>query len=475
MVRPATVPAAPVGPADAPAELRLRAAAPLPPLRPVADFVGLPTGVGALGVASRQALVQGAAAGWAVVAVAVGAFLARGGAGPLTWPATLVLLALVVGIPGGLAALRVLALVLGDLPAVARVRPTTPVTVVLPAADPAPTAVTLVGLAAQDHDGPVRVITVAGPDPGSARAAALAARDLHLALEVLPPGPGTDPWNTALRHVATPLVLRVTPGAYLHPSALRLLVARLESCPPATVGVAAHLLVRNRRRTPTAEAVARAWTFELDAHQRVESLLAGPLVADGTVTLFRTDALGTLNGWPAGASSDVVVAWRGLDRAWTIVSEPQALAFTAAPVTTLTPGRRRAVAARALRGAARESRGAARLAPRASRVLAHLDRARPALDVACLLAWVPALALVGLGHPGLVGAYLLLVAPVCLAGLALERRRHREVLDEAGLTLARPPRRGRAVLAGLDPLQALLGVGGLLTRGRPEPPPTPNR
>ena len=466
MVRPLTAPAPPVRPADAPAELRLRAAAPLPPLRPVADFVGLPTGAGALSVASRQALVQGAAAGWAVVSVALGALLARGAAGPVTWPATLALLALVVGIPGGLAALRLLALVVGDLPAVARVRPTTPVTVVLPAADPAATAATLVGLAAQDHDGPVRVVTVAGPDPGSARAAALAARELRVALEVLLPGPGTDPWNTALLHVATPLVLRLAPGAYLHPSALRLLVARLESCPPATVGVAGHRLIRNRRRTPSAEAVARAWTFELDAHQRVESLLAGPLVADGTCTLFRTDALRTLNGWPAGDSSDVIVAWRGLARAWTIVSEPQALAFTAAAVTTLTPGRRRAVAARAVRRAGRESRRAVCLAPSAARVLARLDRARPTLDVACVLAWVPALALVGLGHPGLVVAYLLLVAPVSLAGLALERRRHREVLDEAGLTLACPPRRWRVGLAGLDPLQALLGVGGLLTRAR---------
>jgi biofilm PGA synthesis N-glycosyltransferase PgaC len=422
-----------------------------------------------LSPASRQAIVQGGALGWAVGCVAVGALVARGAAGLITWPAVVVLLILLVGLPGGLAARRLLALLLADQPAVAHVRPVTPVTVLLPAADPATTTAVLVSLAHQDHDGPVRVVTVATSDPGPTRVAALAARDLGLTFDVIPPGPqaAADWRNTALMGIATPLVLSLAPRAYLHPSALRLLVARLESCPPATVGVAGHLLVRNPRRTTGAEALARAWTFELDARQRAEALLCGPLVADGSCTLLRTDALRAINGWPTVEPRDVTVTWRCLERGWTTTSEPQALAFTVAPVTSATPGRARAVAARVVRSAARESGGPPRLAPRPSRVSARVDRARPAFDVVCSLAWVAALALAGFGRLGLVVAYLLLVAPVSLAGLAVERRHHRERLDEAGLTLANPPQRWRAVLCTLDPVQAVLGVWGLLTPPRP--------
>ena len=162
----------------------------------------------------------------------------------------------------------------------------------------------------------------------------------------------------------------------------------------------------------------------------------------------------------------MVVTWRCLERGWTITSEPQALAFTATAVTSATPGRERAGARHRVRAAARESGGTTRLARRASRVMARIDRARPAFDVLCSLAWVQALVLAGFGQVSLVGGYLLLVAPVSLAGLALERRQHREVLDEAGLTLAHPPHRWRAALATLDPFQAVVGTWGLLTRRR---------
>ncbi len=456
-----------VVPAGAPSELRLRATAPLPPLRTVADFVGLPTGAGSLSLESRRALVDGGAAAWVLVSVAVAAVGAGGLAGIVTWPYAVLLLVAAVGVPGGLAARRTLALVLAEQPAVTRVRPTTPATVLLRPGDHAATAATLASLAAQDYDGPLRVVAVSPGDLPSARAVVAAAAELRLPLELIPPTPPgrVDPRNAALARVVTPLVVSVATGACLHPSALRLLVARLESCPTTTVGVAGHLLIRNERSSTNAEALARGWTLELDAHERAEALLAGPLVANGACTLLRTDAIRAVNGWPPTPSNDVVVTWRCLERGWTITSEPQALAFVTAPVTAASPARARVVAGRGRRVAAREGGGATRLSPRSSRVAARLDRARPALDAVVALGWLQAVALLAFSQVWLLGASLVLVVPVSLAGLAVEARHHREVLDEAGLTLARPPRRWWAALVTLDPFRSFAGLWAQVSTG----------
>ena len=466
--------------AGTPSELRLRAAAPLPPLPTVPDFVGLPTGA-SLNLESRQLLVEAGAAGWLLVSAAVAATRAGGLAALVTWPYAVVLLLLVVGLPGGLAARRALGLLLAEQPAVARVRPTTPVAVVLAAADPASTAASLAALAAQDYDGPVTVVAVADAeaDLASARAVVSTARDLRLALELIPP-PSTravDPRNAALARVTTPFALTVAAGVQLHPSALRLLVARLESCPPGTVGVAGHRLVLATRASRPAPrpspAPGRSSSTRTSASRRCSPARWSPTAS---CTLFRTDALRAVNGWPPGEGSDVVVTWRCLERGWTVTSEPQALAIVTAPVTVTTPSQACAAAGRGLRRAARESGGATRLTSRASRFAARVDRARPALDVAGSLGWLQALALLGLGQVSLVGASLVLVAPVGLAGLALERRHHREVLDAAGLTLARPPRRWCATLGALDPCRALAAGWGHVTapRARETPRPGPS-
>jgi biofilm PGA synthesis N-glycosyltransferase PgaC len=314
---------------------------------------------------------------------------------------------------------------------VLRVRPTTPVTVVMTSGDPALAASTLGFLAAQDYDGPKRVMVVdCGRGDVVARESARAALELGLDLEVEAEPPGMlDARNAALEHVGTPLVLAVEPGAYLHPSALRLLVARLESEPPITAAVSAHTLVRNR-----------------DPGRDAEGLAAG-------CTLFRADALRAVNGWPGGRTGDVLLAWRFLERGGRVVNEPLAIACATTIVTMSTPARFRADAARAVRQAARDGGGVRGLPERSSQVMACLDRVAPALDLAFTLAWVQALALVALGQVTLVAAHLVLVVPLALAGSALERRRHREVLDEAGLALVAPHEVRGAALVGLLAVQ----------------------
>ncbi len=60
--------------------------------------------------------------------------------------------------------------------------------------------------------------------------------------------------------------------------------------------------------------------------------------------------------------------------------------------------------------------------------------------------------LLAVGAPGLAVAYVVLVAPIALAGRARARRSQREALDEAGLALTTPARSWLAPLVSLAPV-----------------------
>ena len=442
---------------DRAGEFRALAARPLPALHPVADFVALPTGTRTLSVDTKFAL----ALTGALVAFLGGLGLAFVLGGPLaalvSWPYTLALFTAVVAGPGAVAAFRCVALLLDDPPPVQRIRPTSPVTVVLvAAADPDVTVASLTAIAGQDYSGPRRVVLV-DPTPDHARTLAVhrAAVALALPLEVVAGGPAHgDPRNVGLAVSTTPLVLAMQAGVRLHPSALRLLVARLESSDADTVAVVSHDLVRNRGLATSAELAAGEASLDVDTVARIEALFVGPLAMPGACTLFRADALRSVNGWPSGGGSDILVTWRFLERGWQVAHEMLAIVFTDDDVAIGSPIRRRARAARALAAAAHESGGARRLVARRSRVLARLDRAAPWLDAAFLIGWIQAIGFIGTGRPGLAIGYLVLVAPVTLAARALGRRAQREALDEACLVLTTPARSWLAPLVSLGAVHA---------------------
>ncbi len=456
------MPPAPDGADTASREVRCSASYPLPQLRPVPDFVGLPSGRRYVTVQSKFVIAQVAAAGWTAIAVAISLAFAQGLATLVSWPYAVVLLAATVWVPAYLAAFSAITLVLDDPPALKVVRPGTPVTVLIPVLDERTALVaTIAYLAAQDYDGSLKVLVVdrgsADDTAGEARRAALR---VGLDADVLTV-PGVDrasARNAGLARVTTPLLVTVEPGAYLHPSAVRLLVARLSSSPNDTAGVAGDAVVRNHREGSGAELLAAEYALGANAVQRVNALFQGALVAEGACSVFRTDAVRAVNGWATGAAQDVQLTWRLLERGWRVFHEPLALAFTTERITIASAARRRARHAWGLLAALHEP-GRRPLRFPFSRFLTAVDVATPVLDLVFTIAWVQAVVFLAFGQLSLVGFYALFVLPLSLAAPALVRRYQRDVLDEAGLAVAR-----RGGLARFSPLlwtqavQAPVGV-----------------
>jgi biofilm PGA synthesis N-glycosyltransferase PgaC len=438
-----------------PREFRPNAAYPLPELRPVGDFAALSAGRRYVTVQAKFVIAQCAAIGWLALCIVISLAFADGLSNLVSWPYALALLVFVVYIPAYLAAFQCIGLVLDDPPPLKVARPDVPVTIVVPARDEAKRVVaTLAYLASQDYDGQLRVLVVDnGSSDDTAGEARRGAIHLGIDLDVVYEGrPGrAHARNRGLSRVTTQVTLMVDAGAYLHPSAVRMLVGRLLSSPPDTAMVAGHALARNERDGSFAEALAAEYALSANALQRVNGLFQGALVAEGACSVFRTDAVRAVNGWPLDTTDDVALTWRFLERGWRVFHETLGIAFTSANVGVGSSARRRARNAWGLLAAIREA-GPLSLRFPFSRFLAAVDLGYPWLDLLFTLGWVQALVFLLFGEASLFGWYVFLVLPMSVGAQALVRRYHRDVMDTAGIAM---PKRGVERMAALLGVQAI--------------------
>jgi biofilm PGA synthesis N-glycosyltransferase PgaC len=170
-----------------------------------------------------------------------------------------------------------------------------PVTILIAARnEEARIAETLRYLAAQDYERPMAIVLV---DNGSTDCTAAIARsiadeigcDLHIVSEA---HPGKSfALNTGLTSVRTNLVITLDADTMLHPSAVRLLVGRLESSPADVCAVAGCVLVRNSRSSFWARIQEHDYFLGIASVKRMQGLFQGTLVAQGAFSLYRTDAV----------------------------------------------------------------------------------------------------------------------------------------------------------------------------------------
>lgn len=351
-----------------------------------------------------------------------------------------VVITLVALIPGHLVAFLA-AGVLFDRPRpLADVHPTTPVTVLVAARNERPViAETVRYLAAQDYDGPLHVLLMDnGSDDGTGAAArAEAARtglDLTVIVETTPGK--SHALNTGLAHTRTPLVITVDADTLLQKSAVRLLVARLESSPADVVAVAGHLMVRNSRAGFWARLQVWDYLLGIAAVKRVQGLFQATLVAQGAFSGYRADALRDAGGWPAAIGEDIVLTWQLLRRG-RVYHEPLALGFTGVPTTLAQLTRQRSRWARGM------LEGLAAVPPWMQRKwtvrgLAMVDLAIPFLDLAYVFVWLPGLVLACTGRFWVVGPTTAAVVPMTLLlYLLLFRTQKRTVFAPLGLRARR--------------------------------------
>ena len=190
---------------------------------------------------------------------------------------------------------------------------------------------------------------------------------------------------------------------------------------PTPVAVAGAVLVRNSRVNYLARMQEWDYYLGIAAVKRMQGLYQSTLVAQGAFSLYRTDEVRRIGGWPDAIGEDIVVTWRLMETGDGVLTEPTAVAFTDVPVQLRHFMRQRA---RWARGMVEGIRAVPPWRQRRvlARVIAGIDLLIPLLDIGYALIFLPGLVLWAFGYPIIVSLWTLLVLPVTLVVYGALRR-----------------------------------------------------
>lgn len=273
---------------------------------------------------------------------------------------------------------------------------------------------TLSYLQRQDYPGPLRILVADDGSTDESReivSRALLA-DPRISLIALPHGGKAHALTSALAEVKTSVVATVDADTLLTRSALRCGVTRLLMSPPDTVAVAGSMMVRNSRSTLLTRAQQWDYLLGIASIKAAQSLTRGTLVAQGAFSLFDTQAVRAVGGWPDAIGEDIVLTWSLLRCGWRTTHEPQAIAFTSVPESLAGLVRQRRRWARGMIEGLRTHGIPLLRSRRAFTQSIAADFALPYLDLVYTLAFPAGLVLACFGIFAIVGPMTLAVMPL---------------------------------------------------------------
>jgi biofilm PGA synthesis N-glycosyltransferase PgaC len=220
--------------------------------------------------------------------------------------------------------------------------------------------------------------------------------------------------NQGLKLASHALTITLDGDSYLYRGALRQLVGRFLSDPPHTAAVAGTVLLRNSRLNLITRIQEWDYFHGIAAIKRLQSLFQGTLVAQGAFSLYRTDVLREVGGWPECVGEDIVLTWAILARGDRVGYCEDAITFTNAPTTFRQFIRQRQ---RWSRGLIEAFKAHWRLLfnPRMSTLFVWWNLLFPYMDVVYTLFFIPGLVLALFGIYWLAGPMTLLVLPMAFA------------------------------------------------------------
>ncbi len=266
---------------------------------------------------------------------------------------------------------------------------------------------------------------------------AVARRDWRVCLVKANHGGKARALNTVLERVQTPLVATIDADTLLMPWSLKHGVARYLQSPPDTVAVAGSVLVRNSRANLLAKMQEWDYFLAIAAVKRQQALLQGTLVAQGAFSVYRTESLKTVGGWPDRIGEDIVLTWSMIRRGGRTTFEPTAIAFTEVPVRMRHFMRQRQRWARGMIEGLRDHGGTLL---RQRKLLAHsiaVNYLFPFLDGMYSLAFLPGIVLACAGNFMIAGPMTAAVLPMNMLISYAMLHRQRIVFRQTGLRIRR--------------------------------------
>src|SRR4051812_46367104 len=299
---------------------------------------------------------------------------------------------------------------------------------------------TLAYAAMQDYPGEFHILVAddGSTDETAQRATVLGRRDARISVRSYPHGGKAYTLNRALAAVKTPLIATVDADTLLMPEALKRCVARLLVSPDTTAAAAGAVFVRNSRTNILTQAQEWDYFLGIASIKRQQGLFQGTLVAQGAFSVYKTEAVKEVGGWPDRIGEDIVLTWAMMDRGAGVTYEKTAVAFTDAPETARAFAKQRRRWARGMIEGLREF-GPALIKGR--RTYAHsivVDYIFPYVDFVYSMAFPVGIVLaLGFGNYAIVGPLTLLVLPLNMILSGIMFKLSRDSFREVGLRVRR--------------------------------------
>jgi biofilm PGA synthesis N-glycosyltransferase PgaC len=99
-----------------------------------------------------------------------------------------------------------------------------------------------------------------------------------------------------------------------------------------TAAVAGTVLARNSRTNWLTRLQEWEYYQGISVVKRIQSLFQGTLVAQGAFSIYETNALKAVGGWPNTVGEDIVLTWSFIAAGWRVSYAENAFAFTNVPV-----------------------------------------------------------------------------------------------------------------------------------------------
>lgn len=255
----------------------------------------------------------------------------------VAFPAALIIISGIAYLPGYLNAFLLAGLILDRQPPFRDEYPEKDITVLIAARNEGKRiADTIYYIAKQDYTGNIKILIIDnGSEDDTVVNALKAGEAYNLDLSVISEEiPGKfNALNTGLEHVSTDLVITLDADTLLHKSAIRYLTARMDIAPKEVCAVAGSILARNSRHALLAKIQEWDYFLGITSIKRLQGLYQGTLVAQGAYSIYKTESIREIGGWPDAIGEDIVLTWNLLKRKGLIYFEPLAVAFTDVPTT----------------------------------------------------------------------------------------------------------------------------------------------
>ncbi|HWP23129.1 MAG TPA: glycosyltransferase family 2 protein [Candidatus Binatia bacterium] len=292
---------------------------------------------------------------------------------------------------------------------------------------------TMRGIKNQDYPGGIEIIVV---DDGSTDSTVDLLQSLGMRnLKVIEASHGgkAHALNEGLKYVSNEIVVCIDADTYLHPQALKRIVARFLTDPPNTAAVAGCVLVKNSRSTFMTRMQEWDYFTGIASAKRQQSLYQGTLVAQGAFSAFRSKIVKAHQGWPSVIGEDIVLTWALIKSGWRIGFEPTAVGFTTAPESFKGFYRQRKRWARGMIEGLKRHGHLVWSKSRFASFFVGIDFMIPFMDLFYMFVFLPGVVLALMGHYYIVGPLTLLVVPLAFLIVLIMYRKQKAVFNELGL------------------------------------------